>query len=318
MAAAVTAGLAFANQRSTTIGHGIVVIETNLAYQGARAAGTGMVLTSSGEVLTNNHVIKNATAIKIVIPGTGQSYNAKVVGYDASDDVAVLQADNATDLKTISLGDSSSVDSGESVMAVGNAGGTGRFTTASGHVTGLNRSITVSDDQGGSESLHGLIETNAPIRPGDSGGPLFNDSDQVIGMDTAASTSNDIAQTTVAGYAIPIDSALSIVKQIIEGDGSATVHIGTTPFLGVEVSDDPYGASGAVISSVVSNGPSAHAGLVPGDVITAFGDHSIASSSDLGAIVAAQKPGDSVSVSYSDQYGESHTTNVTLGSGPPR
>ena len=152
-AAVAAAGLAFANQRSATVGTGVVVIETNLAYQGAQAAGTGMVLTSSGEVLTNNHVIRGATTIKIVVPGTGQSYNAEVVGYDASDDVAVLQAGDAANLKTISLGDSSSVDTGESVQAVGNAGGTGRFTSASGTVTAVNRSITVSDDQGGSESL---------------------------------------------------------------------------------------------------------------------------------------------------------------------
>ena len=207
-AAVTTAGLAFANKREATVGTGVVVIETNLAYQGAQAAGTGMVLTSSGEVLTNNHVIRGATAIKIVVPSTGRSYNAEVVGYDASDDVAVLQASDAANLKTISLGDSSSVDAGDSVQAIGNAGGTGRFTAASGTVTALNRSITVGDDQGGSESLRGMIQTNAPIRPGDSGGPLFNSSGQVIGMDTAASTGNDIAQTATEGYAIPIDRAL--------------------------------------------------------------------------------------------------------------
>jgi S1-C subfamily serine protease len=319
IAAGVTAaGLAFANQHSASIGNGVVVIETNLAYQGERAAGTGMVLTSSGQVLTNNHVIRNATTIKIVVPGTGRSYNAEVVGYDASDDVAVLQATDASSLKTISLGDSSSVDSGQSVQAVGNAGGTGHFTTASGTVTATNQAITVSDDQGGSEHLSGLIETNAPIRPGDSGGPLFNTSNQVIGMDTAASTSNDISDAPTAGYAIPIDKALEIAKQIDMGEGSSSVHIGTTAFLGVEVSDDSYGGSGAVVGSVVSGGPASSAGLAPGDEITAFDGRSIASSADLSAAVATEKSGDSVSISYVDQNGQTQSTDLTLGSGPPR
>ena len=316
-AAVAAAGLAFANNRSATVGSGVVVIETNLAYQGEQAAGTGMVLTSSGEVLTNNHVIRGATTVKIVVPGTGLSYNAEVVGYDASHDVAVLQASDAANLKTISLGDSSSVDTGESVQAVGNAGGTGRFTSASGTVTALNRSITVSDDQGGSESLSGLIETNAAVRPGDSGGPLFDSSGQAIGMDTAASAGNDIAQTGNEGYAIPIEQALSIVKQIEDGNGSGTVHVGETAFLGVEVTSNDYGGSGATVSSVLSRGSAAAAGLAPGDVITAFGGRSIASPADLGAVVASHKPGESVSVSYFDQNGTAGTMNVTLASGPP-
>jgi len=316
LAVAATAGLAFANKRSATVGNGMVVIETNLAYQDARAAGTGMVLTPSGEVLTNNHVIRNATDIRIVLPGTGRSYKATVVGYDAADDVAVLQASNAAHLKTISLGDSSSVSSGDSVLAIGNAGGTGHFTNASGTITNTNQAITVSDDQGGSEHLSGLLETSAGIRPGDSGGPLFNSSHQVIGMDTAASTSD--SGQTAAGYAIPIDKALAIAKQIDEANGSSGVHLGTTAFLGVEVTDDAYGGSGAEISSVVTGGPAAAAGLEPGDVITGFAGRSIESSADLSAAVANEKSGDSVSVTFYDQDGQTQTTNLTLASGPPR
>ncbi len=135
------------------------------------------------------------------------------MGYDAGHDVAVLQTSGASDLKTLSLGDSNSVNMGDSVHAVGNAGGTGRLITASGSVTGTNKAITVNDDQGGSESLSGLIETNAGIKPGDSGGPLLDSSSHAIGMDTAASVSSD-GQTTTDGYAIPIDRALSIVEQI--------------------------------------------------------------------------------------------------------
>lgn len=315
VAAVAAAGLALANNHSTSVGSGVVLIETNLAYQGERAAGTGIVLTSSGEILTNNHVIRGATEIRVVVPGAGRAFNAKVVGYDAGHDVAVLQTSSASDLKTLSLGDSDSVDTGDAVHAVGNAGGTGRLITASGSVTGTNKAITVNDDQGGSESLSGLIETNAGIKPGDSGGPLLNSSNQAIGMDTAASVSSD-GQTTTDGYAIPIDSALAIVQQI-EGGGSASVHAGQTAFLGVEVTASSYG-DGASIASVVPGGPAANAGLTQGDTITAVDGQTISSPDRLGLIIAAEKPGASISVSYVDQYGQSQTTQLTLTSGPPR
>jgi S1-C subfamily serine protease len=316
--AAVVAGLTRAKTQSTAVGSGVVVIETNLAYQGGQAAGTGMVLTSSGEILTNNHVIRGATDIKVVAPNTGQSYTAQVVGYDVSHDVAVLRASGASNLKTISQGDSASVNPGQSVQAVGNAGGTGRLSFASGTVTNVDRAITVGDDQGGSESLSGLIETNAAVRPGDSGGPLLNSSGQVIGMDTAASVSNDVAQTTTNdGYAIPINNAMSIVKQIESGNGSGTVHVGGTAFLGVESTANSY-SSGAEISAVVPGSAAEAAGLTAGDLILSVGGHTISSPDELSQVVLTQKPGASISAVYLDQAGATQTTNLTLASGPPR
>jgi S1-C subfamily serine protease len=314
---AIVAGFTRARTQSTAVGSGVVVIETNLAYQGGQAAGTGMVLTSSGEILTNNHVIRGATDIKVVVPKTGQSYSAQVVGYDVSHDVALLRASGASNLKTISQGDSGSVNPGQSVQAVGNAGGTGRLTFASGTVTNVDRAITVSDEQGGNpEHLSGLIETNAAVRPGDSGGPLLNSSGQVIGMDTAASASNDVAQTTTNdGYAIPINNAMSIAKQIESGNGSGTVHVGGTAFLGVEYS---YSGSGAVISAVVPGSGAEAAGLSPGDLILSVGGHTISSPVDLSNVVLTQKPGASISAVYVDQTGSTQTTNLTLASGPPR
>ena len=315
----LAAGLALTKNGSTPIGTGVVVIETNLAYQGGQAAGTGMVLTSSGEILTNNHVIRGATDIKVRVPSTGRSYAAEVVGYDLTDDVAVLQASGAADLKTAPLGSSSSVDVGQSVQAVGNAGGTGYLSHASGTVTGVGRSITVSDDQGGSENLSGLIETNAAVRPGDSGGPLLNSAGQVIGMDTAASAGNDVAQTTSnQGYAIPIDKATSIADQIHSGNGSDTIHIGGTAFLGVEASANSYQGAGAVVSAVVPGSAAEAAGLSAGDLITSIGGHTISSPDSLSQIVVAQKPGASIDVVFVDQAGTTQTTNLTLASGPPR
>ena len=186
---AIGTGTAFAATRTTShpIGTGVVVIETNLAYQNASAAGTGIVLTSSGRILTNNHVIAGATTIRVVVPKTTHTYTARVVGYDTTADVAVLQLQKASHLKTVTTGNASSLKLGARVTAVGNAGGTGRLTSSRGNVTGLNRSITVQGDNGTTEQLTGLIETNAALQPGDSGGPLLNSAGRVVGIDTAAS-----------------------------------------------------------------------------------------------------------------------------------
>jgi S1-C subfamily serine protease len=319
VAALAAAGLALTKPGSTPVGTGVVVIETNLAYQGGQAAGTGMVLTSSGEILTNNHVIRGATDIRVTLPGTGRSYPAEVVGYSVSDDVAVLQTSGAANLQPVSVGSSSSVDVGESVLALGNAGGTGHLSHAPGTVTNVGRSITVSDDQGGSENLSGLIETNAAVRPGDSGGPLLDSDGRVIGMDTAASVNNQVAQTTTnQGYAIPIDKALSIADQIHSGNGSDTIHIGGTAFLGVQASANSYEGAGAVVSGVVPGSAAEAAGLSPGDLITSIGGQTISSPDTLSEIVVDQQPGDSVEVVFIDQTGVPQTTSLTLASGPPR
>lgn len=321
VAAAVAAGIAFAKTAPPRVGRGVVVIDTNLANGAGQAAGTGMVLTSSGEVLTNNHVIRGASTIRIVVPGTGRSYAATVVGYDVSDDVAVLKARGASNLKTLSFASSKTVTVGQSVRALGNAGGTGSLSSATGRVTGLARSISVSDDAGGSEHLSGLIETNAALQAGDSGGPLLNAAGRVIGMDTAASVAGGSGfgyAASADGYAIPINKALTIARRIEDGQASAAIHIGATAFFGIEVTADEYGDSGAMVADVVSGSPAAAAGLEPGDLITAIGGRAVSSPATLGSAVAARKPGTRVSVSYVDQSGWSHTATVTLTSGPPR
>jgi len=316
----VVAALAFA--RGNTIGTGIVVIDTNLGYQGGAAAGSGMVLTPSGTVLTNNHVISGATTIRVVVPGTTHSYKATVVGYDKTRDVAVLRLKNASNLKTITVA-SASPSVGQSVVAVGNAGGTGSLTSARGVVTGLNRSIVASDEQSAPEQLTGLIETNAGVQPGDSGGPLLDTTDRVLGMDTAASANSSYASESSDAYAIPIGKALTIAKQILDGKSSGTVHVGPTAFLGIEVqsTDDGYGgggyaSSGALIAGVVPGGPAASAGLSQGDVITAIDGHAISSPDQVSPLILAKKPGAKVSVTYLDQDGDSYTTTVKLGTGP--
>ena len=308
---------------------GIVDINTTLGYQQQEAAGTGIVLTSTGEILTNNHVINGATSISVTDIGNGKTYSANVVGYDRTDDIAVIQLVNASNLTTVSLGDSGTVKVGDSVVALGNAGGQGGTpAVAPGQVTSLNRSITASDESDStSEQLSGLIEVNADVEPGDSGGPLVNAAGKVIGIDTAASTSNGNfqmqGQPSGAGFAIPINKAISIAKSIEAGTASSTVHIGKTAFLGIEsrslsgsASNSGSATSGVLITGVVENSPAAQAGLTTGDTITSFNGQTLSSSNSLTDLMNAKHPGDTAGIVWTDTSGASHTGTVTLANGP--
>jgi S1-C subfamily serine protease len=386
-----------ASQIASRVDPALVDVVSTDGDQQATSAGTGIVLSASGVVLTNNHVINGATAIKVTDIGNGKTYTATVVGYDASHDVAVLQLQNASGLTVASLGDSSTVQVGDSVTALGNAGGTGGTpSVAAGTVTALNQSITASDDLSGtSENLTGLIETNANIQPGDSGGSLVNAYGQVIGMDTAASSgsqggSQAGSQSGQAeqAFAIPINEAVSIANQIEAGNASGDVHIGATAFLGVELGSagsnsgsgsgsgsgssggtfdpfggsgssggtfdpfggsgssggtfDPFGGSGAAfdpfggfgsqgssgsqgsqgstsgvsLSGALPDSPASNAGLGAGDTITSVAGQSVSSGEDIAHVLVKYHPGDSISVTWVDQSGQSHTSSITLANGP--
>lgn len=308
---------------------GVVVIETDLGYQGGEAAGTGMVLTASGKVLTNNHVIRGATAVRVVVPSSGRTYAAKVVGYSVSSDVAVLQLSGASGLDTVTLGSSAGVSVGQSVTAVGNAGGTGTIVTAEGSVTALDRTITASDDQGSAQRMTGLIQTDAELQPGDSGGPLLDASGKVIGIDSAATSTFSFDAGAAEGYAIPIDRALALSKQISSGKASSTVHVGATAWLGISVQSsiratrwgyDNGSAGGGtlIVSGVIAGGPADRAGIRQGTVITAIAGKAVGSASELIARLQTLKPGSTVKLALSDGYGSSTTASVKLGSGPPQ
>jgi S1-C subfamily serine protease len=309
----------------------LVDINSTFGYEGASGAGTGIVLTSTGEILTNNHVIDGATAISVTDVGNGKTYKATVVGYDKTQDIAVLQLQGASGLKTAKIGNSSSATVGEAVVAIGNAGGTGGTPSAAGgSIVALNQPITASDELGGtSEQLTGLIEVNADVEPGDSGGSLVNSAGQVIGIDTAASGTNgeddpfavDQTSSVNQGFAIPINEALTIAREMVAGKASATVHIGGTAFLGVELasSDSYYGeptVSGAEIAGVIDGGTAAQAGLAEGDVITSLGGHTVDSATTLSTLMAGYHPGTKVELGWTDANGQSHTATVSLGSGP--
>jgi len=296
---------------------GVVDITSQLTYAQAESAGTGLVLTSDGEILTNNHVVEGATSISVTVVATGAQYTAKVVGTDTTDDIAVLQLSNASGLSTANLDTSADVAVGDAVTGVGNAGGTGGTPSASpGSVTALDQTITTQAEQTAvSETLSGLIQTDADIQAGDSGGPLFNSADQVIGIDTAAAQGG-----ATEGYAIPIQNALTIAGEITSGQASSTVTIGYPAFLGVEVAPSDSVAAGSVagatISGVVSGGPAESAGLAAGDTITAVNGTTVDSAQALTTALAALHPGDSASVSWTDASGASHTAQVTLAQGP--
>ena len=232
---------------------GLVDITSTLKYNSETAEGTGMIISSTGLVMTNNHVIDGATVVRatMVDPGnnSSESYAAQVVGYDATDDVALLQLQGASGLATETFGNSSQVSLGTPVLALGNAEGQGGARPAAGIINALNRSIQASDQGSNTtEDLNHMLQTNAQIQQGDSGGALANNAGQVIGMITAAntSTSSQIGSSGgTLGFAIPINSALAIARQIALGQRSATVYIGMPGFLGVEVATSSSSESAA-------------------------------------------------------------------------
>jgi S1-C subfamily serine protease len=288
------------------------VVDINTTLSSGRAAGTGMVLTPDGLVLTNNHVIADATDIRVQINGSGPTYSAKVLGYDITDDVALLQMDGAANLATITTGDSSKVAVRDQVVALGNALGRGGTPAVSqGSVTALDQTITAGDGNGTSQTLSGLIEIGARLLPGDSGGPLVNTSGQVIGMNSAASGTN--RPNLSDGFAIPINSALDIARQIEAGQSSAKVHIGDRALLGVQVQP---GQRAAVVA-VQPGSPADSAGLAAGDVIVSVAGTTISSAADLHSALATYHPGDSVRIGWVDGNGQQRVATVQLIAGPP-
>jgi S1-C subfamily serine protease len=331
---------------------GIVDVTSNLQYLQETAEGTGFVIdAAAGLVLTNNHVIDGATSVTVTPVLSGKSYPARVLGYDLTDDVALLQVQGATGLKAVTLGDSSHVRVGTPVLAIGNeAGQGGSPTVAPGVISSLDRTIVASDQSSGlSETLHGMMQTSADIRPGDSGGPLADAAGRVIAIDTAAG-----GNTVYSGYAIPINQAVPIARRIAAGQPGARIQIGLPASLGVLLPDstsaDPRrqasqelrqtgsvsssgsgctngnttavpgsiapARSGALVDGVLCGTPAAAAGLFAGDVITSVGGRSVTSPSSLNAIVSRYHPGSKAPVAWISPGGSLHTAVVTLDAGP--
>jgi len=306
---------------------GVVTILSNLYYsETSQAAGTGFVLSSDGQILTNNHVIEGATSIEVTIESTGATYQAEVVGTDATDDIAVLQlvtsaaADGSTravtGLTTATL-DEDTLAVGDAVTSVGNAEGTGDLVAAAGTVTALDEDITVGNEgTGSSESLTGLIQIDADVVSGDSGGPLVDAEGEVTGVVTAASSGT----SDIVGFAIPISTAMTIADQILSGVESGNVSIGAPAFLGVQVATDQtavaQSGTGVVVAGAVEGTPAATAGFAAGDVITSVDGVAVADASALTAAITAHEVGDSVAIGYTTAAGAASSVVVTLMAGP--
>lgn len=335
----------------------MVIINTTLQYNSEAAAGTGMVINADGLVLTNNHVIDASTKITATVASTGTTYTATVVGYDKTGDIALIQLQHASGLTTVPIGNSSSVTAGKAVVALGNAEGRGTISAKPGQVTALNQTIAAGENGGSaaSETLHGMIQTNADIVPGDSGGPLAS-SAGVIGMDTAGNEGNN--QQASTGFAIPINTALSVARQIAGGHASSTVTIGYPPFVGIFTGSGSNSSpqaqaqqeqqnggfsgsgnspqcytsnsgltvpstiapasSGTLIIGTICGSPAASAGMTGGAVITSVNGQAVGSPDDLTGILSRFHPGDTISVTWVSPSGQRTTSSMHLTAGPPQ
>ena len=304
---------------------GVVSIRTQAARAGRffpqSGAGTGMVLTADGEVLTNAHVVAGATTIEVRISTEENWRAADLVGANNAQDVALLRIRNASNLKTVELGRSGDLKVGDDVIAIGNALDLdGGLTVTQGIVSALNRNIAE-----GSDRLEGLIQTDAAINPGNSGGPLVNAAGQVIGINTAVA-----GEAQNIGFAIAIDRAKPLLDTIRSRAGGSGSTASTTPpsaepgqaYLGISsrTLDAATAAAlgvaqttGAVVTEVLPDTAAARAGLRPGDVIVAVGGTSVASADEVGAAVRSHKPGDTVDLSWA-RGRQRLTAKVTLGS----
>lgn len=329
----------------------IVDVTSTLRFDDETASGTGFVVNGPAAlVLTNNHVIRDATAVTATLTATGKTYPARIVGLDVGADIAVLQIEGVTGLTAAPLGDSAAVTLGSPVLAIGNqAGQGGTPTIAPGIINSMNRTIQANDGAAGfTETLHDMLQTSAQIEPGDSGGPLADASGAVVGVDTAAGTGN-----TGVGYAIPINGAIAVARQIAAGNAAPGITLGVAGFLGVIVPsttspsprsqarrahevtggttppgclDTEAGAgvpasvaparSGALVEGVLCGTGADAAGIAAGDVITAAAGRPVSSPDALTAIVSARRPGSLVRVTWISTSGASRTSMVLLGAAP--
>jgi S1-C subfamily serine protease len=295
------------------------IVDVTSTTDNGRAAGSGIVLTSDGEILTNYHVVEGATSVKVTISNGSKSFAARVVGTDITDDVAVLKAQHASGLATLKAGKSARVAVGDRVIAIGNAfNRPGEPAVTVGTITAVGRSITVGGGPGGVQRLHDLLQTNAELVPGNSGGPLLNAAGDVIGVNTAAGTGRIRITGAGDGYAIPIDTAMTIVRQIESGRSTGNVHVGPRAILGVHIREagSAFGsdsvAAGALVVGADPESAAASAGIVRGDRIVSIDGTDVGGVSDLIKAMNTKKPGDRVTVRWVDQAGQTRHATVQL------
>jgi serine protease Do len=300
---------------AATVEPAVARIDTEIDYQNAFGAGTGIVLDPNGQVLTNYHVIQGADRVSATV--AGRSFPAELVGYDRGRDVAVIQLQGAGGLPAAPIGDSGALAAGEPVVALGNAEGSAApLTREVGSVTAFGRTVQAEDSlTGSSDELNGLIEFAAPVRAGDSGGPVVNSAGQVVGITTAASVSYRMGPGG-KGFAIPINDAMSVANQIRSRIPSDTVHIGPPALLGVGVRTAPSDVPGVLVQEVLRGGPAEAAGLMDRDVLVAINGTRLTSATALTYTLDRFYPGDVVDITWIDRAGQQRAGKATLAPGP--
>lgn len=291
---------------------GVVLIQGRTP--GDAVAGTGMIISPDGYVLTNYHVVRSTNRITVTIADTGRQITAEMIGRDATKDVAVLKLPGVRNLPTVTL-DPDAVTVGDVAIAAGNANGQGYVTAHRGNVQALGRSIKVkgATEHDPPQPLEGLIETNAPAWPGDSGGPMFDAENEVLGMTTAGSSDEDDGEDRRV-YAVPIREAMAVVDRIVAGDESGTVVIGPKAYLGVIVAVDD--TSAVTVADVNEGTPAHRTGLRVGDTITALDGQPVSTRADLSAILDGIEPQSTVIIEWTTPAGVSYAEPVTVEAAP--
>lgn len=291
-------------------------VRTPFGNSTTEGAGTGIIISKNGYVLTNKHVIPQGTDSVSVVLSDGTSYsNVQVVGRDSFNDIAFLKINGANNLTPAVIGDSSKVQVGQKVIAIGNALGQYQTSVTSGIISAVGRPLTASDGQSQAEHLENLLQTDAAINPGNSGGPLVNLNGKVIGINTAIA---EDAQSI--GFAIPINDAKGLIKSVVEKNKLERAYLGVryvsiTPAISAEL--DLSSKKGAYISggngqaAVISGSPADKAGLREKDIITKINNTVIDQQHPLSSVAAQFSPGDTIDVTY-QRDGQEQTTKVTL------
>jgi serine protease Do len=280
------------------------------------AAGTGIIVSSDGYILTNKHVISEASTVA-VITDDGTTYeDVEIVATDPLNDVAFLKVKDASNLSVATLGDSKTISVGQQVIAIGNALGEYQNTVTSGIISGTGRSVTASDGTNyNTETLTDMIQTDAAINSGNSGGPLVNAAGEVIGINTATSTSAENM-----GFAIPISSVKGMLSQLLETGKAERAYLGVysseiTPdaakAYNLPVSAGAYLYSSSTYSAIISGGPADKAGLKDKDIVTAVNGVKVGASGSLSNLIGEYKPGDTVQLTVI-RDGSERAVNVTL------
>lgn len=282
---------------------------------GSASAGTGIIVSENGYILTNKHVVEGSSDI-LIVTNDGNSYdNVKIITTDPLSDIAILKISNAKGLKAAELGDSKALNIGQQVIAIGNALGEYDGTVTSGIISGVGRTVNASSDDGATkETLTDMIQTDAAINSGNSGGPLVNAQGQVVGINTAVAS-----EAQGIGFAIPISSVKGILKSISEGKTPNRAYLGANYISvnpQVQKAYNLNASKGALIKnrngkSIISGSPAQKAGLKDGDIITKIDDIEISKNISLGSLIGEKSAGDKIKVTYL-RDGKESTSIVTL------